>query len=143
MMQKVFLLAILLFVPPSVFTGGKMMFGAAVVGLQAVIAGLFTPFSDGMETMMELFSGLTNNINCIIGLTIAYGWNNKLAQDMILFGANIINLCVIAFTLIISPIRTYLFVAKFKLTEKLLQEKKLKEYARDQLLEAQRHMNKA
>ena len=60
---------------------------------------------------------------------------------MILFGANIINLCVIAFTLIVSPIRTYLFVAKFKLTEKLLQEKKLKEYARDQLLEAQRHMN--
>ena len=140
-MMKVALLCILLFVPPSIFTGGKMVFGAVVVLIQAFLAGNFTPFSDGMESMMELFSGLTNNVNCIIGISIAYGWNNQLIQDLILFAANLINLGIIGFTLVVSPIRTYLFIAKFKLRERLLQEQKLKEYARDQLLEAQKHMN--
>ena len=43
MMMKVALLCILLFVPPSVFTGGKMVFGAVVVLIQAFLAGNFTP----------------------------------------------------------------------------------------------------
>ena len=59
MFMKVALLCILLFIPPSIFTGGKMMFGAVVVAIQAFLAGGYSPFSDGMESMMELFSGLS------------------------------------------------------------------------------------
>ena len=89
-----------------------MWFGAALVFVQATLAGAYSPFSDGMETLMEFFSGMTNVINCLVGLSIKFGLGSDLIHDIILFTFNLINLGVIMFTLVISPIRTYLFLQK-------------------------------
>jgi Leucine-rich repeat (LRR) protein len=138
MAQKLILVAVLLFVPPRIIRGAKMWVGAGVVFLQTVLALLYHPFSDGMETLMEIFAGGTNVINCLVGLAITYGVGNETIQDIILFTFNFLNLAVILFTLFIAPVRTYLFRSQYQMTEKLLQEDKLKEFARGQALAAQR-----
>jgi hypothetical protein len=142
MAQKVTLVAILLFVPPRVITGAKMWFGSALIFIQALCASIYQPFSDGMETLMEIFAGFTNVINCVVGLLITYGIGSAALHDAILFTFNLLNFVVIIFTLIVGPLRTHLFVTAFKRKEKVLQEVKLKEFARDQALRAQKVASK-
>jgi len=136
MFQKVALVAILLFVPPRLIRGAKMWCGSALILLQSFCATLFQPFSDGMETLMEIFAGFTNVINCMVGLLITYGIGPAALHDTILISVNVFNLLVILFTLIIGPLRTHLFLKAFRQKEKLLHELQLKTFAREQALKA-------
>ena len=138
MAQKIILVATLLFIPPSLIKGAKMWVGVVVVLFQFIVAGAYHPFSDGMETLMELFSGGTNVVNCIVGLSITYGYENQILQDTVLFLFNFINFGVIIFTLLVSPIRRHLLLSSFHSIEKKLQVKKLREFAQQQAIAAQK-----
>ena len=130
LVQKLVLLMIQLFVPPQIIANLKMIMGSIFVMVGASLASLQQPFSDSMESMMEMSSQITNAINILVGLGIASGipWLQDWVGNALLFTVNGINISVFLTTLVISPIRNILFAKKFAQMQLQLQARKIEEF---------------
>merc|ERR1712166_1295869 len=134
LVQKLVLLMIQLFVPPQIIANLKMIMGSIFVMVGASLASLQQPFSDSMESMMEMSSQITNAINILVGLGIASGipWLQDWVGNALLFTVNGINISVFLTTLVISPIRNILFAKKFAQMQLQLQARKIEEFTKRQ-----------
>ena len=132
--KKLILLIIQLFVPPQVIANLKMIMGSIFVVIGAFLASLEQPFSDSMESMMEMSSQITNAINILVGLGITSGmpWLQDWYGDAILFTVNGINIAVFVGTLIVSPLRNCLFAQQFAKMKAQLQAQKIEEFTKRQ-----------
>jgi Leucine-rich repeat (LRR) protein len=134
LMQKLMLLIIQLFVPPQIIANLKMILGSIFVVIGAFLASLEQPFSDSMESLMEMSSQITNAVNILVGLGITSGmpWLQEWYGDAILFTVNGINVAVFLMTLVVSPLRNCLFAAQFTKMQAQLQREKMEEYTKKQ-----------
>ena len=126
MFQKLLLLILLLFVPPKEWENLKLYLGSAIILVGLLFAAAQQPFADGMETIMEIGSHGANAINVFVALLITYrqSWIVSLAGDVLLFAANLGNLILVMYTLILTPVRNCLFASKHAAMEKLAESRR-------------------